>query len=69
MLDWTPSRGRRFNEMGSGRRHARPKTRWEDCIAEYFEYAATDTNWRFMAVDKKMWDLHLKAFSSFTDKS
>ena len=67
MLDWTPARGRRFNELGEGRRQARPKTRWEDCLSDYFAHASEDTHWRIIAANKEAWDQHLRAFSSFTD--
>ena len=41
MLDWTPPRGRLFQEEGQGRRQSRPKTRWEDCLVDYFSTTTT----------------------------
>ena len=67
LLDWSPARGMLFQEPGQGRSQARPKTRWQDCITDYFEHASEGTHWRFMAADKSTWDQHLRAFSSFTD--
>ena len=67
LLEWMPDRGKRFNELGHGRKQARPKTRWEDCLSEYFAHASEDMHWRIMAADKNTWDQHLRAFSSFTD--
>ena len=52
ILDWTPKRGRRFNEMGHGRKQARPKTHWEDSLSDYFAHASEDTHWRIIAADK-----------------
>ena len=67
LLDGMPNRGIRFQESGLGRKHARPKFHWEDCVIEYFAAATDDMHWRLMAADKSTWDRHLRAFSIFKD--
>ena len=64
MLDWTPPRGRLFQEEGQGRLQSRPKTRWEDCLVDYFSTTTTGFHWRIYAEIKSEWDTHVTSFSN-----
>jgi len=57
IMDWQPEVGWRHGGTGRGRRHARPKRRWQDEFQEHIQTLTGDAevHWRFCTGDRSSW--------------
>ena len=55
LLEWQPARGPKFGDAGVGRQRGRPKTRWEDCLIDFFAAHRLDS-WQMIAKCRTTWE-------------